>query len=81
MVSRKVAKSEVDPKSFELGLEELDGMIQKLESGRLPLNESLELYRRGSELLVFCQKQLQAAEGQMKVLEGELLQSFSIENI
>lgn len=81
MASRKSSiKSEFVPQSFEVGLNELDTIIQKLESGALPLAQALEEYQKGGELLVFCQKQLQVAEDQMKILENNILQSFNINN-
>jgi exodeoxyribonuclease VII small subunit len=79
MSARKTAKSELMPNSFELGLEELDALIQKLESGRLPLAEALQHYQRGAGLLVFCQKHLNEAEEQIKVLEDGLLKAFNVE--
>lgn len=41
-----------------------------MESGRLPLDESLAMYRRGSELLKHCQQQLDAAEREIYILEN-----------
>jgi exodeoxyribonuclease VII small subunit len=67
--------------SFEDGLGQLDLLIQQLESGRLPLDESLQFYRRGAELLQNCQKQLCAAEEQIKVLEGNVFQLVSVDNV
>jgi exodeoxyribonuclease VII small subunit len=34
-------------------------------------------YRRGAELLQFAQGQLQSAQEQVKILEGDLLKNFS----
>jgi exodeoxyribonuclease VII small subunit len=48
-----------------------------MEAGQLPLEESLAAYRRGAELLQYCQAQLQEAQQQVKVLEGGTLQNFS----
>ena len=58
---------------FETALEELERIVQEMEGGRLPLEESILAYRRGSELLRHCQKQLADAERQIQVFEqGEL---------
>ena len=44
-----------------------------MEGGQLPLDELLDGYRRGAELLGLCRTRLQSVEAQVKVLEdGEL---------
>ena len=47
-----------------------------MESGQLSLEASLSAYRRGAELLRFCRSFLDAAQQQIKVLEGESLRDF-----
>ena len=51
-----------------------------MEGGQLPLEKSLSAYKRGAELLQFCQRQLQDAQQQVKVLEAETLQKFAGED-
>ena len=48
-----------------------------MEGGQLPLEKSLAAYKRGAELLQFCQRQLQDAQQQVKVLESEALRKFT----
>ena len=67
--------------SFESGLDALDSLITRLESGRLPLEEALDTYRRGATLLQACQKQLSSAEAQMQVLEGDILKAFHVDSV
>lgn len=68
-----MAKSPAPPKDFESALQELETLVADMESGRLNLETSLAAYKRGSELAAFCQKTLDAAEQEVKVLEnGEL---------
>ena len=63
----------VSPASYEAALVELDRLVQQMESGQMPLDELLDGYRRGAELLAFCRQRLQALEQQVKVLdEGQL---------
>ncbi len=64
------------PKDFESALAELEGLVERLESGQLSLEDSLAAYRRGMELTAYCQKTLNAAEQQVKVLEGDSLKDF-----
>jgi exodeoxyribonuclease VII small subunit len=47
-----------------------------MEAGQMPLEDSLAAYRRGAELLKFCQSQLQDADREVKILEGNVLKSF-----
>ena len=59
--------------SYEAALAELDRLVQQMESGQMPLDELLDGYRRGADLLAFCRQRLQALEQQVKVLdEGQL---------
>ena len=62
---------------FEAALAELEQIVQNMEGGRLPLEESLVAYRRGSQLLQHCQQQLSAAEHQIQVLENGTLREFA----
>lgn len=61
---------------FEAALAELEQIVQNMEGGRLPLEESLAAYRRGSALLKHCQQQLGDAEQQVQVLENGSLRDF-----
>ena len=49
-------------KSFEEALEKIDKITEKLEEGNLPLKESIENFKQGTELLKFCNKELKEAE-------------------
>ena len=61
---------------FEAALAELEEIVQSMEGGRLPLEESIATYRRGSELLKHCQQQLSDAERKIQVLEDGALRDF-----
>ncbi|MCB1940703.1 MAG: exodeoxyribonuclease VII small subunit [Candidatus Accumulibacter sp.] len=62
---------------FEAAVAELEQIVQDMEGGRLPLEESLAAYRRGSELLEHCQQQLGDAERQIQILEKGTLRTFT----
>lgn len=64
------------PASFEEAMAELDKLVSQMESGQLPLEASIAAYKRGSELVKFCAAQLDRVEGQVKVLEGDMLKPF-----
>lgn len=65
------------PPTFEAALAELETLVADLEAGQLPLADALTAYRRGAELLQLAQGQLQDAQEQVKILEGDLLKNFS----
>jgi exodeoxyribonuclease VII small subunit len=59
--------------TFEGALAELEKIVARMEGGELSLEEALATHRRGLELARFCQQKLEAAQQQVKVLEGEAL--------
>lgn len=61
------------PQDFETALSQLESLVAKMESGTLPLDESLAVYEKGVELARICQRRLDHAEQQVKVLQGNLL--------
>src|SRR5437899_5811575 len=65
------------PASFEAALIELEAIVATMEGGQLPLSESLAAYKRGAELLQFCQAALKDAEQQVQVLERGVLKVFA----
>ncbi len=48
--------------SFEDALAELEGIVEKLERGDVPLEQSIAIYERGAALKGHCEAQLKAAE-------------------
>lgn len=64
------------PASFEEAMSELEQLVARMETGALPLEESVAAYKRGSELVRYCSGQLDKVDNQVKVLEGEMLKPF-----
>jgi exodeoxyribonuclease VII small subunit len=63
----------VSPASYEAALAELERLVSAMEAGQLPLDQLLDSYKRGAELLSFCRARLEAVEQQVKILEdGQL---------
>jgi len=54
--------------SFEAALQKLDEIVQKLEKGDLPLEQSLVLYEEGIRLSRLCHAKLEEAEGMIELL-------------
>jgi len=59
--------------SFEEALEELETIVEKLEQGEAPLDESISIYQRGSELKSHCETKLKNAQLKVEkiVLDGK----------
>ncbi len=68
------------PSSFESALAELEALVGRMETGELPLQESLAAYKRGAELLAYCQSALKDAQQQVQILEKGVLQPFSADD-
>jgi exodeoxyribonuclease VII small subunit len=69
------------PRSFEAALAELEDLVGRMETGELPLQESLAVYKRGAELLAYCQSALKDAQQQVQVMEKGLLQPFAADDV
>jgi exodeoxyribonuclease VII small subunit len=54
--------------TFESALRELEGIVQRLERGDVPLDESIALYARGEALRKQCQARLADAEARIQKL-------------
>ena len=54
--------------SFEEQLAELERVVDRLEVGGLPLEESVQLFESGMRLSKDCKAQLSSAESRMRVL-------------
>ncbi len=67
-MTTKTAKNEL---SFEAAVEELEGIVHKMEAGGLTLDESLAAYTRGTELAKFCRAKLDDAQLRIQKLESD----------
>lgn len=65
------AGPDISQMSFEDALRALEGVVRKLESGEVPLDESIDLYERGEKLRLACQTRLDAAQARIeKIVQG-----------
>lgn len=62
------------PASFEAAMQELENLVDQMERGDLQLEEALKQYRRGQQLLQYCQQTLADAGQQLRAFEqaGEM---------
>ncbi|MDH7597063.1 MAG: exodeoxyribonuclease VII small subunit [Methanothrix sp.] len=61
---------EISEQSLESALDELEEIVRELESGRLSLDESLELFERGIRLVRICSSKIESAERRIESLTG-----------
>ena len=52
----------VEKESFESAMSQLEEIVQQLERGSLPLDQSIKMFKKGIELSQYCQKELDQAE-------------------
>jgi len=58
--------------SFEEAMAELETVVERLEGGDVPLEQSIALYERGEALRKHCEKRLADAELKVqKIVAGE----------
>ncbi|HEY0307122.1 MAG TPA: exodeoxyribonuclease VII small subunit [Acidobacteriaceae bacterium] len=53
---------------FEEQLKGLERIVEKLEQGDLPLEDSIKLFEEGVKLSEACKKELEEAEGRVEIL-------------
>lgn len=58
--------ADIDKMPFERAIEELESIIKRLEDGKVPLAESVEIYERGEALKRRCEELLKAAEARVE---------------
>ncbi len=52
-------------------MEELRDIVEKLQSGNLPLEESIKLFQKGTKLISYSHKKLDEIEKKVKILIEE----------
>lgn len=55
--------------SFEEGLKVLEKLVEKVESGELPLSETMIAYEKGAEIIKNLKSELQKAEEKITLLK------------
>lgn len=63
-----MAKKSTTKPDFETALAELESLVETLEQGDIPLEESLKLFERGIALTRGCQESLKEAEQKVQIL-------------
>ena len=56
------------PNEFEKAFQNLEKIVQRLESEELPLDESLQLFEEGIKLSRFCHQRLEEVEKKIELI-------------
>jgi exodeoxyribonuclease VII small subunit len=71
-------KNPATPLNYEAAIAELEAIVSQMESENLTLEQSLNAYKRGAELLKTCQASLSEAEQQVRIVsENNQLNAYS----
>ncbi|MDR0630869.1 MAG: exodeoxyribonuclease VII small subunit [Holosporales bacterium] len=62
--------------TFEQAIAELEEIIRKLESGKMPLEEAVSAFERGAELKKFCEEKLKNAQLKIEILSEKTSESI-----
>lgn len=73
----KAKSSAAETVPFEKGLAQLEQLVDALEAGDLSLEQGVESYQQGVELLAALQTQLQGAEKRVGDLTEQLQQNLA----
>ncbi len=57
--------------SFEEALSQLETIVDRLETGDVALEESIEIYQRGAQLRAYCDEKLKNAQARIEKITGD----------
>ncbi len=68
--------------TFEQAMQRLEEIVNKLELGNVPLEETISLFQEGMELINFCNQKLEEVKHKVEIVirnkEGFTLQPFDV---
>ena len=70
-LQREASREEMPGKTIEDAFKELDLLAQKLEDRETSLEESFLLYKKGMELLKYCNNKLDTVEKKIQLLNED----------
>jgi len=70
-MAKNEKKTDISNLNFEQAIKELTGIVNKIEQGEVPLQESLEQYERGMSLIQHCRTILKKAEERIEKISQE----------
>ncbi|MDA9230757.1 exodeoxyribonuclease VII small subunit [Alphaproteobacteria bacterium] len=66
MTSKSQIEKDIREMSFEQALSELETIVDRLETGDVALEESIDIYQRGSQLRAYCDEKLKNAQARIE---------------
>jgi len=64
-------KNDISKLNFEQSIRELTSIVEKIEQGQIPLQDSLEQYEKGMALIKHCRGILQKAEERIEKISRQ----------
>ena len=64
-------KNDISKLNFEQSIKELTSIVEKIEQGQIPLQDSLEQYEKGMALIKHCRGILQKAEERIEKISKQ----------
>ncbi len=72
LIARLIMSSKPKPAgaelNFESAMDRLETIVEKMESGKLPLEELIVRYEEGMKLVKICQERLATAEQKIEII-------------
>jgi exodeoxyribonuclease VII small subunit len=70
-MAKNEKKNDISNLSFEQAIKELTGIVEKIEQGEIPLENSLQQYERGMALIQHCRTTLEKAEKRIEKISKQ----------
>jgi exodeoxyribonuclease VII small subunit len=70
-MAKNEKKNDISNLSFEQAIKELTGIVNKIEQGQVPLQDSLEQYEKGMGLIKHCKEILKKAEDRIEKISEQ----------
>ena len=69
IIKLEMKRTENKEMSFEDNIKKLEEIVDKLASGEVDLEKSLEYYKQGMELKKICEEKLKSAQERIEIIE------------
>jgi exodeoxyribonuclease VII small subunit len=70
-MARTGKSDDIEKLTFEQAIQQLKGIVDRIEQGEIPLQDSLEQYEKGMALIKHCRDILQKAEKRIERISKE----------
>lgn len=71
MTETNTIPADIKELSFEVALQELEKIVEKLDSGKVDLDQSIDIYTRGSLLKQHCESKLRSAQDRVEKIVAQ----------